>query len=268
MTNLVFIDNPQDVYIHEVTQKVENMKLNDNIEFIIEDDTDEDDTEEENCSITDVDYDKIVLSIDIGILNLGISVGLIDKEFNLKEVTYVDLIDITKYTHERQLDNVDCKLHHTKSIADWMEHIFHEHSPLFEEANYILVERQPPQGLVAIEQLIYYRWRNKCHLISPSSMHKHYCIGHYDYDQRKEQTMYIAKNKYNWHQRAIEQYNLYERKHDMTDSICLMGFWLHKKKVSYMEKKRQERFKKVKFANTGQNMNEWFEQYRYIPRVY
>ena len=84
MTNLVFIDNPQDVYIHEVTQKVDNMKLNDNIEFIIEDDTEEDDTEEEeNCSITDVDYDKIVLSIDIGILNLGISVCLIDLRVTL-----------------------------------------------------------------------------------------------------------------------------------------------------------------------------------------
>lgn len=263
MSNLVFIDNPQDVYIHEVTNKIENMELNDNIEFIIEDDTDE----EEEGSITNVDYDKIVLSIDIGILNLGISVGLIDKEFNLKEVTYVDLIDITKYTHEKQLCGVDCKLHHTKSIADWMEHIFHEHSPLFEEANYILVERQPPQGLVAIEQLIYYRWRKKCHLISPSSMHKYYRIGHYDYEQRKDQTMSIAE-KYRWHQRAIDQYNLYDRKHDMSDSICLMGFWLHKKKLSYMEKKRHERFKKVKFANTGYNMNEWFEQYRYIPRCY
>ena len=209
MTNLVFIDNPHDVYIHEVTQKVENMKLNDNIEFIIEDDTDEE--EEENCSITDVDYDKIVLSVDIGILNLGISVGLIDKKFNLKEVTYVDLIDITKYTHERQLDNTDCKLHHTKSIADWMEHIFHEHFPLFEEANYILVERQPPQGLVAIEQLIYYRWRNKCHLISPSSMHKHYCIGHYEYEQRKKQTMYIAENKYKVCEMIIDLNESYQK---------------------------------------------------------
>ena len=80
--------------------------------------------------------------------------------------------------------------------------------------------------------------------------------------------MYNAENKYNWHQRAVERYMLYDRKHDMTDSICLMGFWLHKKKVSYMEKKRQDRFKKVKFSNTGQNMNEWFEQYRYIPRCY
>jgi len=264
MSNLIFIDDNQDVYIHEVTKKIQNMDIEDGIEFIIEEEEEE---EEEEENITDIDYDKIVLSIDIGILNLGISVGLIDKEFNLKEVTYVDLIDITKYTHEKQLHGVDCKLHHTRSVADWMEHVFHEHTPLFEQASYILVERQPPQGLVSIEQMIYYRWRNKCHLISPSSMHKYYRIGHYDYDQRKEQTMYIAENKYQWHQRAIDQYKLYTRKHDMSDSICLMGFWLHKKKKACIEKERQDRFKKVKFSNTGENMNEWFEQYKYIPKV-
>ena len=264
MTDIVFNDNSNDVY--KITKEIQNMELNDDIEFIVE--YSEDSEDSEDFSISDVNFDKIVLSIDIGILNLGISVGLIDKEFNLKEITYVDLIDITKYTHEKQLHNVECNLYHTKSIADWMEHIFHEHSPIFEEANYILVERQPPQGLVAVEQIIYYRWRNKCHLISPSSMHKHYNIGHYEYEKRKEQTMYIAENNYEWHTRAKDNYSLYNRKHDISDSICLMGFWLHKKKVLYIEKKRKERFKKVKFANAGDNLNEWFEQYRYIPRIY
>ena len=39
-----------------------------------------------------------VIFIDVGILILGISVGLIDKE-----ISYVDLIDITKFNHEREL---------------------------------------------------------------------------------------------------------------------------------------------------------------------
>jgi uncharacterized membrane protein len=49
-------------------------------------------------------------------------------------------------------------------------------------------------------------------------MHKYYRIGHYEYEQRKEQTMYIAENKYDWHQRAIDQYNLYD-KHRLVDLI-------------------------------------------------
>jgi hypothetical protein len=31
-----------------------------------------------------------------------------------------------------------------------------------------------------------------------------------------------------------------------------------------MESTSRPRFKKIKFAKTGENMNEWFEKYRYI----
>ena len=247
MSNLIFIDDP---YIVDITEQVNNIKL-DSTENMLQEDF--------------INFDKVVLSIDVGVLNLGISVGLIDKEFNLKEIAYVDLIDITKFTHERELEGKKCKLRHTKSIADWMEHIFHEHLPLFQEANYILVERQPPSGLVAIEQLIYYRWRDKCHIISPRSMHKYYDIGHFEYEQRKEKTMYLATNLYNWHQRAIERYEKFERKHDITDSVCLMAFWLNKNKVIYLEKKRKDRLKSIKLDTTGMTIDDWFEQFRYNP---
>ena len=150
MSNLIFIDEP---YMDHITEQIQNIQLD--FDYI--------ETVENIEMVEELNFDKVVLCIDVGILNLGVSIGLIDKEFNLKEIAYVDLIDITKYTHERELDGIKCKLRHTKSIADWMEHIFHEHLPLFQEADYILVERQPPSGLVAIEQLIYYRWREKCH---------------------------------------------------------------------------------------------------------
>jgi hypothetical protein len=241
MTNLVFIDNPNDQYIHEVTKKMEKMEVYD-------------ENYDEKC-------DKIVLSIDIGIINLGISVGIVNEEFDVKEITYVDLINITHFTHERELEGVECKLYHTKSVADWMEHLFHEHLPLFRESDYILVERQPPCGLVAIEQLIYYRWREKCVLVSPRSMHKYYNIATYDYDQRKEKTMNIATNLYYWHQRAVDRYEIFERKHDISDSICLMGFWLNKKKKEYIHRKNKDRLDKIKIGTTGKNTNEWFNQY-------
>jgi hypothetical protein len=244
MNNLVFIDDPNNQYIHQITKKMESMNIDENYD--------------EKC-------DKFVLSIDIGIVNLGISVGIIDEDFNLKEITYVDLINITQFTHEHELEGIECKLLHTKSIADWMEHIFHEHLPLFQQSDYILVERQPPCGLVAIEQLIYYRWREKTILVHPRSMHKYYNIGSYDYEQRKEETMNIATRSYSWHTRAIDRYESFERKHDISDSICLMGFWLNKKKQKYIEKKNKERLKKIQLTNTGMNTDEWFEQYRYFP---
>jgi hypothetical protein len=243
MSNLVFMD---DDYIHEVTKKMEDMDI---------------EVYDENY---DEKLDKIVLSIDIGIVNLGISVGIVDENFNIKEITYVDLFNITKFTHERELEGVECKLYHTKSIADWMEHLFNEHLPLFRESDYILIERQPPCGLVAIEQIIYYKWREKCILISPRSMHKYYNIGSYDYEQRKEKTMDIATKLYYWNPRAIDRYETFERKHDISDSICLMGFWVNRKKEKDIHRKNKDRLNKIKFSNTGVNTNDWFNQHIYI----
>ena len=250
MSNLIFIDEP---YMDHITEQIKNIQLD--FDYI--------ETVENIEMVEELNFDKVVLCIDVGILNLGVSIGLIDKEFNLKEIAYVDLINITKYTHERELDGIKCKLRHTKSIADWMEHIFHEHLPLFQEADYILVERQPPSGLVAIEQLIYYRWRDKCHIISPRSMHKYYNIGNFDYEQRKQKTIYIATNLYKWHQRAIDRYEKFERKHDITDSVCLMAFWLNKNKINYLEKKRKDRLQNIQLDTTGMTIDEWFEQFRY-----
>lgn len=237
MYNIVFLDEP---FIHQMSEKFKNMNL-------VAEDT-----------------RKTVLSIDIGILNLGISVGVINDEYKIDEIMWVDLINITKYTHERELDKDTCTLNHTKSIADWLEHVFEEHIEMFEGADYILVERQPPMGLVAVEQIIYYRWRSKCHLISPNSMHKHFRIGHYDYEQRKEQTQRIAQKMWEWHPRALDRYSLYERKHDMTDSICLMAFWLHKKHLKYIETKRKNRIMHTKVNKDSMTTDKFLEQFRQV----
>jgi hypothetical protein len=230
--------------IIDLTDKMQDIDLDDNLEYII--------------------YDKVVLCIDVGIVNLGISVGLIDEQFNLKEIAHVDLIDITKFTHTHELEGKICNLHHTKTIADWMEHLFHEHLPLFQESDYILVEKQPPIGLVSIEQLIYYRWRDKCHLVSPRSMHKYYNIGQFNYEQRKLKTIEIAKSISAWNPRAIKNYEIFKRKHDITDSICLMGFWLNKNKINYLEKQEKERIKQNYLTTTGMSTNDWMEQFRHV----
>jgi hypothetical protein len=229
--------------INNLTNKMQDIELDD-LEYII--------------------YDKVVLCIDVGILNLGISVGLIDEQFNLKEIAHVDLIDITKFTHAHELEGKICNLHHTKTIADWMEHLFHEHLPLFQESDYILVEKQPPIGLVSIEQLIYYRWRDKCHLVSPRSMHKYYNIGQFNYEQRKLKTIEIATSISAWNPRAIKNYEIFKRKHDITDSICLMGFWLNKNKINYLEKQEKERIKQNYLTTTGMSTNDWMEQFRHV----
>lgn len=246
---LLFIEEP--LYIHQVQEKFENITLNEKIDEVVEDDD-------------EIPHDKVILSIDIGIHHLGLSAGYVDKGWKLLEITWVDMVDITQFTHNL-VDNCDCKLYHGNTIADRMEHIFQEYYPVFNEADYILIERQPINGLVAVEQIIYYRWREKCCLVSPRSMHKHFCIGSYDYEQRKQRTMYFAERQI-WHERAIQRYQSFERKHDISDSICIMVFWLAKRRQTYIEQKHKEEVSKIKMTAFGfENIDDWLQQFRYVP---
>jgi len=207
-----------------------------------------------------------VLSIDIGLLNLGLSVSNLDHEFNLIDIIWIDLIDMTHFSH-KVLSKNDCKLQHTKTFCDWTNHVFQE-IKYFEEADFILIERQPPIGFVAIEQLIFSRWRHKSILISPNSMHKHFNIGQFDYVKRKEYTEKIAKTKIN--KNLLEQIDFYNRFHDIADSICIMLYWISKKQNEYNIIKRKKIFLErnimLETNRSNMSMNEWFECHRYIPR--
>lgn len=208
---------------------------------------------------------KYVLSIDVGILNLGMSVTIIDSEFNIQEITWVNLYDITKYTHDHFLDKKTCNLNHTKAIADWMEHLFIDKQDLFDNVDYILLERQPLSGLVAIEQLIYYKYRDKCHLISPRSMHCFFRINNNDYESRKIETIKIALDKYYWNPDAINIFNSFNRKHDISDSICLMAFWIHNQKEILKEKRKREYARNLVYRHSNLSMNDWFDLFKFKP---
>lgn len=239
--SLQFVDEP--VYIRDIIERFHNC----NIESESEDST------------------QCVMSIDIGILHLGISVAILDKEYNLIEIIWIDLINITEFSHGRYVSEEKCKLFHTKSFCDWLDHVYQENSDFFEMADYILIERQPPIGLVAIEQLIFSRWRHKAILISPNSMHKHFNIGHYDYDNRKKATEKIA-NKFLTNNDLVEQLTYYNRIHDITDSICLMIFWINKKQKEYTYKMRKKMIMESKIQLSvdmkKMTINDWFDKHK------
>ena len=252
--SLIFIEEPE--YIHKITENLH--------EFHIETDEDEDYNEDYD----DPDpYTWCVMSIDIGIHHLGLSMSLLDEEYNLKEITWIDLINITEYDHEHGLSDEECKLDHTKTFCDWLNHTFQENKGFYEMADYILIERQPPMGFVVIEQLIFSRWREKSILISPNSMHKYFGIGRYDYDQRKECTNIIAKSKIT-NPHLIEQWGFYHRTHDIADSICIMLFWINRKHEEYMKEERRKRImrQKIHLETHCHNLTteEWFEMHRRI----
>ena len=245
----------------DLREGFEGMWLSDD-DFIIESDNESDNECEEKKS-----YHCCVLSIDIGIKHLGISVTLLDSDYNIIEIIWIDLIDIQVFVHKDGPSEKECKLNHTKCFCDWINHVFQENMIWFEKANTILIERQPPMGLVGIEQLIFSRWREKAVLISPNSMHKFFIIGHCDYEQRKVVTERIARKSLYTHSTLSEQFDFYHRVHDIADSICMMLFWIDRKKEEVRDFKEKERLKTIIYdrKKNGYNMsiNDWFEQFRY-----
>lgn len=193
-----------------------------------------------------------VVSIDIGIVSLGLVACNLEQSYSIKEVTHCKLVNLTNICNKKY-----CKLYHTNTITDRMMHFFQEYSDLLNNANLILIERQiPTSGLCAIQEIIFYTYRHKSILMSPTSMHSHFNIGWLNYEQRKKATINLARNFLNSHSDFI----LNEKKDDLADAFCYIKFWSDIKVREYENNKIKEQWLK----------NQPFEsldQFRYTPDI-
>lgn len=251
--NIIFVNEP--VYIREsdVDQLADEI-----YDFYIEDSSNSEDEESGN-------YTYCIMSIDVGILHLGISVTTLDEEYNMIDIIWIDLINITQFTH-KSVSKEDCPLYHTKTFCDWIAHVIQDNREFFDMADHILIERQPPSGLVGIEQIIFAAYRNKTILVHPRCMHAYFGIECYEYDQRKVHVEKIAKETIT-DIKMLEQMKYYDRVHDICDSICLMLFWINKKHIEYSNEKLRKRVMSsvMNVSNDGKCMTteEWFDKHKY-----
>ncbi len=174
-----------------------------------------------------------VLSFDVGICNLAFVIAILDDEtLELCHIEECNNLDIRNMKHT-VVSKIECTLGHTNTATDWLEHFFQEH-PQFEECAHVFVERQPIHGICSVEQLLFSHFRDRVELISPNAMHKHFGINHLDYEGRKEMTVKMVADLLPRDQ--FPNYHQMERKHDVSDAICLLLFWL----ARAIEKKRLE----------------------------
>ena len=148
-----------------------------------------------------------LLGIDVGYRNLAMVLvdyteGKIEREFS-------ERIDITEYRCTHQ-----CDLGHTSHVVDYIDHVFQNYKNVFDLADKVVIERQPPGGLVAVEALVYSKFRNKAVLVSPNSMHLFFQINHLDYDNRKLEVVKLADVKGRG------------RLHDIADAYLLTKFYI------------------------------------------
>ena len=157
------------------------------------------------------------IALDIGVLHLGIV--LMDHHDSLTLRDF-DCVDITKCTHHR-IAASDCKLHHTACAYDRVSHFIQEWQPLFDQAELVFIEQQPPTGLKDIEQLFVSFVRDKVIMISPVALHHHFQMQHLSYDQRKQ---FSCNKALQYCQPNLQKWFSLPRTHDVADAILMCYF--------------------------------------------
>lgn len=169
-----------------------------------------------------------IVGIDVGYSNLGLVSVNVDSEFNI-EPTFVKRVNLA---------NVCCRctdVPHTNEVGDLVAHFIHVYRYLFDDADVILMERQPPGGLTNVEAVLFYVFRSKIVLISPNSLQKHFGINFYEYERRKVEIEKLATPYLD----TFPNFTGQVRKHDMADAFCLVLFYIADDKKKYLLKKNK-----------------------------
>jgi len=207
-----------------------------------------------------------ICGIDIGILHLGVS--FIEVKYNIHidnyelSVVEIELVDITKYTHNKVCKD-ECKLFHTNSVCDRVNHFIQEYKEKINACKYIFIERQPITGITSVEQLLYNEFRSKSHLVSPNNIHKYFGLDK-DVNKRKEKSIKIGMSIL--YPELLNKLYFYERKHDITDSI-LIAYTGFNNLIKKQKEEKEEKEEKKEKEKKNINLKEFFEKYKYIKKV-
>lgn len=182
-----------------------------------------------------------IVGVDIGYINMGVVSAELDERCELK---FYDAFryNISLVKHDL-IPVQECTIPHTRETCDRVAHFIQENQDLFEGADCILIERQPPMGFKDIEALLMVKYRSKVKLISPNRMHKHFKMRHLDYEQRKHRVVEIASP----HLGHIHTFKSQERKHDIADAACMCLMHAHTMKDEQRRKERLENIKRLPF---------------------
>ena len=225
----------------------------------------------------------IYLSIDVGILNLALVKVSVENN-QIAEILEARVVNLNELTHS-MVTFKRCQLHHSNDVFDKLEHMFQEFPNLFSGVNRVLIERQPINGLVHVEQLLFGKFRNIATLISPNAMHKWLQINHLDYEHRKVAT---TKHATPYLEKCSAWIDARDgRLHDMADALCILLYVLHiesdrEKNHNLKDQTKLDMDDYVVIndnpilaltsttstsstPSTTQTMDQFFDQYRYQP---
>ena len=225
-----------------------------------------------------------VVSIDIGVLNLGLVEARIkwtERKYHPDQSTdqpmaqparpdhrvtvlRAERVDITDLKHKR-VPREACKLYHTRDMCDRVAHFVQEYRDVFDRADVVLIERQPLSGLTSTEQLLYSTFREKAVLCSPTTMHCWLKIRDLDYEARKEATTKRAAP----YLEGLASYTSECRQHDIADALCFVLWYAHEE-TTRRHSTSVERWRAARRrVPTGgfQTLDAFFDRFRYTGRA-
>lgn len=170
------------------------------------------------------------MSIDIGIKNLGIVWGKCDRFYQKKPKFYkFALIDLTKVEVEKKTG-----IQQYNHLTDKLHTFFKVLNPkIFDGAKVIFVEYQPPKGLRIIQEWFIRNYEERVRFVNPKTMHKHFGIQKKNYEERK---IRVCKKSVRY--MTIDFFSnwlLLERKHDISDAICLSVAFMSKHSKAFTD---------------------------------
>ena len=86
-------------------------------------------------------------------------------------------------------------------------------------------------------------------------------MGNLDYEHRKLKSVSVAL-KLITDPDLQEQITFYHRQHDICDSLCILLYWLYKKREELDKQMRIERFKTLKMED-GEALEKWLDKHKY-----
>ncbi len=154
-----------------------------------------------------------ITAIDIGLHNLGIiKCKIVD---NIITICDFELVDLYKYRNDQP------------ELHMMIDYLVSEYQDMF-NSKYILIERQPPGGLIAIQEVIAFIFKDKVKIISPRSVHSKLGLNYYSYEGRKIKSEKILMDKLciQNNTEIINKINSIERKHDISDAYCMIDYFI------------------------------------------
>lgn len=131
----------------------------------------------------------------------------------------------TKKVHVYDIDLVTLRGAVSCHIHDALSSMFKERKSQFDQADVIVLERQPPMSAGApLEFMFRERYRSKCVFVCPQTLHKHFELSGYEYEARKEKSVNIA-SQFLQYSSVIHKFSALARKHDVSDAVLLLMYY-------------------------------------------